>query len=427
MVCSILQAQCWKIVSAGGDHSLGIKTDGTLWYWGNYADLSPKQIGTASNWLFVSAGSYHSLCLKNDSTLWAFGLNSNGQLGDSTLADTAKPVNIDHYSKWKYVDGGLYHSLGIKKDGSLWSWGSNGSGELGEGNVSSYRNYPKQIGNDTTWKMVKAGIWYSFGLKNDGSLWSWGYNNNGQLGNGTTVNLSVPQQVGNSIDWEQIAAGNLSMGIRKDGTLWQWGNASPIQTSPKQVGTDTNWTSVSCESDHALAFKSDESVWAWGYNYFGGLGDGTNTNKLLPTPISNGNIWSFLSAFDHSLGIKKDGTLWAWGANAQGQLGLGVNTSTNSPSAVFSSNCIHSTSINEIPSVSNVISLFPNPAKNSINLRLLNGGTIDKVVIVNLLGQCVHEQNQGCETVYINDLPVGMYSLFLFSSGEKFSNHFVKE
>ena len=135
------------------------------------------------------------------------------------------------------------------------------------------------------------------------------------------VNLSI--HMCGTLFAKQIAAGNLSMGIRKDGTLWQWGNASPIQTSPKQVGTDTNWTSVSCESDHALAFRSDESVWAWGYNYFGGLGDGTNTDKLLPTPISNGNVWSFLSTFDHSLGIKKDGTLWAWGANVKDSWVLG--------------------------------------------------------------------------------------------------------
>ena len=186
---------------------------------------SPKQVGALTNWLKVSAGAYHSVAVKSDGTLWAWGNNDYGQLGyASGGGNRSSPQQIGALTDWYKSACGEVFTLSVKTDGTLWSWGYNSSGQLGLGNGTSYSS-PKQVGSLTTWSDVACGTDFSFGLKTDGTMWTWGANANGQLGDNTTVSKSSPvQAVTFGSNWVTAAAGlNFSAAIKNDGTLWLWG------------------------------------------------------------------------------------------------------------------------------------------------------------------------------------------------------------
>ena len=176
--------------------------------------------------------------------------------------------------------------------------------------------------------------------KADGSLWAWGYNIFGQLGDATYTNRDVPTAVGFDTDWGQIAAGwNHNIAIKTNGTLWAWGNNNAGQlgdgtntnnNAPIQIGTATNWQSISGGEGHSVAVKTNSTLWAWGSNQFGQLGDGTNNDINIPTQTGVAANWSIIDAGNYfTLGIKTDNTLWTWGNNDVGQLGDGTNTQRN--------------------------------------------------------------------------------------------------
>jgi len=259
----------WLTIAGGGEHSLAIKTDGTMWGWGNGTDgrvgngtafatnNSPVQIGALTTWSKISGGAYHSMAIKTDGTLWTWGFNSQGQLGDGTITSRSSPVQIGALTNWSKVAGGSQHTLAIKTDGTLWAWGYNFLGALGLSNTTKYSS-PVQVGSLTTWLEIAAGAYYnSFAIKTDGTLWSWGYNNEGQLGNGTTNNENSPIQVGALTTWSQIAGGNGSGGYAKaittSGHLYMWGRNNEGQlglgnttnySSPKQVGSLASWSKI---------------------------------------------------------------------------------------------------------------------------------------------------------------------------------------
>ena len=288
------------------------------------------------------AGSYHSLVLKSDGTLWGWGYNNNGLLGvanNNTYIVTQQQVGTD--SDWKTIGGGQTHTLAVKTDGTLWSWGNNDYGQLGDGSSVSVAT-PVRIGSDTNWVSVAAGSIFSVGLKNNGSLWAWGYNGYGQLGDGSGVSQISPVQVGSASDWASVAVGSDHvLAVKTDGTLWSWGanyygqlgNGSITgQSTPLQIGSDTTWQGVAAGSYHSLALKKDGSLWAWGYNSNGQLGDGTTTNGMAPVRIGSDLNWKRIACGSfHSMAVKNNGTLWAWGDNSNGQLGNGTYIQNNTP------------------------------------------------------------------------------------------------
>jgi alpha-tubulin suppressor-like RCC1 family protein len=228
----------------------------------------------------------------------------------------------------------------------LWAWGWNGYGQLGLGD-SVIRYTPTQVGSSTDWHSVSAGNrGYVFAIKNDGTLWTWGRNRYGVLGLGDTVNRNIPTQVGSGTDWRSVSAGNIdSYAIKTDGTLWSWGyngdgelglGDKVDRTTPTQVGTDTHWQEVSANYYAAIALKTDGTLWSWGLNDDGcsdgcgqlGLGQGI-LEVLTPTQIGTDTNWkSIFPAGDSGVGaaFKNDGTLWVWGFNDYGGLGLGDTT-----------------------------------------------------------------------------------------------------
>ena len=292
----------------------------------------------------VSAGLYSSIVMKTDGSLWAWGDNNWGQLGDGTQSNTRNsPVKIGTATNWKTVLIGAEHTIAIKTDGTLWAWGKNYQGLLGDGTTTN-RNSPVQIGTATNWETVFLGntSLHTMALKTDGTLWAWGVNSDGQLGDGTTTNRLSPVQIGNATNWKSISLGySYTVATKTDGTLWTWGNnyfgqlgdgTTTNRLSPVQIGNATNWKSVSAGGLHNFAVKNDGSLWAWGYNNSGQLGDGTTTDRHSPVQIGTANNWASISpGAYYTVAKKTDGSLWAWGENWTGQLGDGTRINRYSP------------------------------------------------------------------------------------------------
>ena len=306
----------WNVTSAGGSHTTAIKSDGTLWAWGRniYGQLGdgtttwrsvPTQEDTnATNWSSVSAGGAHTTAIRSDGTLWEWGDNwhedmeEDGETTNRLIPAQEPTLSTD----WSSVSAGdSYDITAIKSDGTLWAWGDNYDGQLGDG-TTTWRSVPTQeITEKSDWISVNLGWRLTTAIKTDGTLWAWGNNYIGQLGDGTIVNKPVPtQEINGATDWTSISAGDIhSTAIKSDGTLWAWGSnnrgrlgdgtmtSRPVPT--REDTNATNWSSVSAGGAHSTAIKSDGTLWAWGNNDSGQLGDGTTEDKWVPTHTAREN------------------------------------------------------------------------------------------------------------------------------------------
>jgi hypothetical protein len=233
------------------------------------------------------------------------------------------------------VAGGGSHSLAVKSDGTVWAWGANWSGQLGNGtNTSS--NVPVQVTGLSGVVAVAGGGNHSLALKSDGTVWAWG---SGLLGDGTTTNSNVPVQVTGLSGVVAVAGGvDHSLALKSDGTVWAWGygllgdGTTTNSNVPVQVTGLSGVVAVAAGWDHSLTVKSDGTVWAWGRNSLGQLGNGSNTDSNVPVQVTGLSDVVAVAAGDyHSMALKSDGTLWAWGWNIYGQLGNGSRTDSNVP------------------------------------------------------------------------------------------------
>jgi alpha-tubulin suppressor-like RCC1 family protein len=346
----------WKIVTAGSSHTIAISQSGSLWGFGYNGQgqlgdntivdkNSPVQIGTLTTWVSASCGVSHTMALKSDGTLWAWGLNNLGQLGNGTsFPNQSSPVQIGTRNDWVDISSGYAHSLALRNDGSLWSWGYNGTGELGQ-NISSFSiTSPVQVGGDTNWSKIAGGAGNSLALRTNGTLWSWGDNSNGGVGDNTAVTRSSPVQIGTRNDWTNIHHESLitpgGFAIRSDGTLWGWGytinhNLGLYHPGSEiaKVMTQKKFTNLAAGGSHSMAVSDDGTLWGWGQNSDGQLGTG-NTTSTTSSPVQIGtlNNWSkVFAAFRYTTSIKTNGTLWTWGFNGFGQLGDGTAAAKSSP------------------------------------------------------------------------------------------------
>jgi alpha-tubulin suppressor-like RCC1 family protein len=295
-------------------------------------------------WSSFSSGENFTLAIKSNGTLWFWGSNSNGQLGvpftNTPFTSTATQIGTD--TTWKSVSAGRNHLLAIKGNGQLYAWGSNSSGQIGNGSSIGDVVTPFQVPSTLPWITASAGSSFSLGIKANGSLWTWGENGAGQLGFGNNSQNSSnfsPQQVGSSNDWIYSQCAELSAAaVRSNGTLWMWGdntfgqlgngnNTNTVSNfSPSQV-PGANWTCVGHTSGakHVVGLKANGTIWSWGRNNFGQLGRGNNTNNTsnyAPAQIGNDQNWVLTAVgAEHSGALKANGTLWTWGDNTYGQLG----------------------------------------------------------------------------------------------------------
>ena len=261
-----------------------------------------------------------SLMTKTDGTMWSAGRNNQGQLGLNNKTDHSSPTQVGGEDGWSAVSGCYNSSMALRTDGTLWTWGNASYGKLGQ-NTSTGQSSPKQVGTDTNWSIITGNGNFA-AIKTDGTLWSWGFNREGQLGHntggpsgGSYASVSSPKQVpGTWQDVSTIREG--AYGIRTDGTLWSWGRNqygelglnqfwNPTNngiSSPTQVGTATTWHRVSAGTYAVYATKTDGTFWTWGRGGQGQLGLNDATNRSSPTQLTGtwkttgfngGQNWAF--------------------------------------------------------------------------------------------------------------------------------------
>jgi alpha-tubulin suppressor-like RCC1 family protein len=270
----------------------------------------------------VACGSYNVAAIKTDGTLWTWGYNNSGGLGDNTTTNRSSPIQTIAYgTNWKQVASGYQNTAAIKTDGTLWCWGSNTNGQLGDNTTVDKSSPVQTICGGTDWKSVSCGEKFTAAIKNNGTCWTWGENNDGQLGDETTDNKSSPvQTIAGGTDWKQISCGdNHMLAIKNDGTCWTWGRnnygqlgdeTTDDRSSPVAYGTD--WKQVDGGQDHSAAIKNDGTCWVWGTNIGDEENDGRlGTNDLIDrsSPVQTimaDTNWLYVSAgYVNTFGIRK--------------------------------------------------------------------------------------------------------------------------
>lgn len=342
-------------IEAGTFHSLALRDDGLVFSWGQNPDgqlgnppvsagtFPPTLISNLNGVVKISVGTFHSLALRNDGTVYAWGANASAQLGlGGTGGPVATPTKTLLLSGIVDVVAGSVHSLAVRNDGTVWGWGYNADGQLGRGAVGAPQGTPAQVLSINQAASVAASGLNSVALESDGTVWTWGDNVSGGLGNGTGAVGQIPVELPNFTGVVDVSGGNdFSLALRSNGTVWGWGTnvgaqlgtgaggATPVTTPVQTLGITTA-TAISAGYGHGMALLSGGTVVGWGLNNFGQLGDGTSGNvRLSPVPLpALSNITAIFSGEVHSMAIRNDGTndrtLWTWGHNTWGQLGQGT-------------------------------------------------------------------------------------------------------
>ena len=277
----------------------------------------------------------------------AWGNNGSGRLGDGTTTSRSSPVSvIGGFTDWIQVSAGNEHSLGLRSNGTVWAWGDNASGRLGDGTITHRSSPVPVVGGFTNWIQASAGWDHSLGLRANGTLWAWGDNASGRLGDGTSAARSSPVSViGGFTDWIYAGVGaGFSIGLRANGTAWAWGaggvgrlgsGSDTNTTSPVSVvGGFTDWIQLSTYRLHTVGVRANGDAWAWGFNGNGVLGDNTTTNRNSPVSVVGG----FTNWIQASAGWDHSLGLRAngtvWAWGAGANGKLGTNNTTNRSSPV---------------------------------------------------------------------------------------------
>ena len=330
-------------VSAGIYITAVLKSDGTVWMWGkNEFDQCCTGTATATETLTqvpgltdvvqISTGWAFTMALKSDGTVWTWGRNVNGELGIGDTYDySTEAVQVTGLTGVQQVSAGSVHALALKTDGTVWSWGYNGFGQLGNGTTNASSS-PVQVSGLTGVSYIAAGDASSYAVKSDGTAWSWGHNDSGQLGDGTIVDKTTPVQVSNLTGVSKISAGvHHALALLTNGGLYAWGSNDNVQlgngsTTDSSIPVGVTGlsaagsvTSISAGAYHSLAIKADGTAAAWGSGDCGVLGDGTGNWQNIPVSVLNlTNVVQIDGGSAHTIALLSDGTVWSWGDNRYG-------------------------------------------------------------------------------------------------------------
>ncbi|RZJ66627.1 MAG: T9SS type A sorting domain-containing protein [Flavobacterium sp.] len=452
-------AQCVTGVSTGVFHGAVILDNGTLHTWGGAMNdwgmlgqgnvsyiYEPTQAGNQTNWAKVFTGALTTFGIKTNGTLWGTGCNEQGDLGIGTYgpSNVSKVfVQVGTATNWKSGSGSSDHTVAVKTDGTLWAWGSNTYRQLGDGTTTSHYT-PNQVGSETNWKDAVAIHHATIGVKTNGTLWGWGSNGAGAIGQFTGIgSSSVPLQIGTDTNWSAIASGAYSLhtlALKNDGRLYVFGGAwssgvgalglgpqITFMSFPVQIGTDSDWAKISAYFNTSFAIKTDGTLWGWGQNNLGQLGDGTTQDRNVPTQIGTDSDWvSVHAGYNHTVAQKADGSVYAWGQNSSGQLGIGTAPDSHVPVMVINSCSLHATEFS-----SSEFILSPNPASESFGFRAGNAAILTNVCVYDLSGRLVKMLagfQSSDTTVDIHDLASGIYNVVATTASGTTSTHkLVKE
>ena len=334
-------------IARGGSGFVGLKSDGTIW------NLGTSQLSTESfNQIFSNGGNVY--CIKEDGSVLSLGGNSLGTLGDCNSVDRlTSPVNVStlvpFFGDTSATDpatiggAGTDHITLLKPDGSAWSWGLNTSGQLGN-NTTNNTFLPVSVVGGHSFTKIFSCFYVTHALKSDGSAWSWGYNQYGPIGDNSAFFRSSPVSVVGGHSFTKLCGGDLhTVGLRGDNTAWSWGynyygqlgdNTSADKSSPVSVVGGHVFTDIQAGAfQFTIGLRSDNTVWSWGNNSYGSLGDNTTTKKATPTSVVGGHLFTKIATGQTTvLALKSDGSMWAWGNN---YVGDGTAIMRSSPVSVL--------------------------------------------------------------------------------------------
>jgi len=370
-VSAVIGGSSIATTASGAYFSLALRMDGRVLSWGNndagqlgdgtigmklspISVTAPTEAVAVDTLRTVAAGNFHTVVLGSNGMTWAWGLNSSGQLGDGTKIDRTLPSQVVGLRNVRAVAAGEYHTIALTSDGKVMAWGQNKLGQVGNGltdDVSSYAVVTVAGGSPLANVIaIAAGSYHNLALTADGKVYAWGSNSNGQLGvGGNSAIQSRAVEIQGLPAITAIAAGAFHSLVRTgDGRLFGWGanfygalgTAVATETNlPTAIMPDvTNVIHIGAGAYHSMAVKADGSAWAWGWNGYGQLGDGTVTTRATAAPIQGLSGARALSASlliaGNCAGATSAGTLETWGANSFGQLGSGGFANRAIPSFV---------------------------------------------------------------------------------------------
>lgn len=347
-------------IATGRVHSCAIKSDTTVWCWGDNSDgqlgdgttnpsLVPVPVSGLTGIASVSAGECHTCAAGQNGSAWCWG---TGPLGDATITQSALPVAVSGLTGVTAIAAAADHTCAVRQDGTAWCWGWNGEGQLGDGTTDPSPT-PVQVSGLTDAALIAVagvgGLEHSCAVKTDSTAWCWGSNLAGQLGDGTYNSSLTPVLVTGLTAATAIASGGMhahACAVLDDGTAWCWGagvlgnGTSGDSTFPAQATGITGAVQIEAGEWHTCAVSGTGDALCWGNNSQGQLGDGTTTESLVPIPVSGlvgvvaisaGGGWSAGVPANHTCALKGDGALWCWGSNDDGQLGDGTTSSSAIP------------------------------------------------------------------------------------------------
>ena len=436
-------SQCYNGFQIGDYHVVSIKSDGSLWGWGssdigqlsntNLVNPTLFQIGTATDWLKVSTGPYNTFIIKNNGTLWAMGDGRYGLLGNGSTT-TINPTlqQIGTATNWQKISASSDMTIGLKTDGTIWGWGQNDQYEMGNNTCCTNQLTPIQIGTANHWVDIETSRGASvFALKNDGTIWGWGLNLAGLLGNSTVMARSIPTQLNADTDWASIHVGAAHiLALKTNGTVWAWGGGEYGQTgdnfpssyyrdTPTQVGTSA-WSKVFAGWKVSFGIKPDGTLWAWGLNDVGQLGIGNTTNQFTPVQVGTDTDWvdvvSGGSGNDQfTIATKSDGTVWVWGDNQGGQYGNGTVGNPVYVPTLMTGLCA-TLSTDEFEQ-ENVFTMYPNPAKDVVNLAYNLTDANATFEVFDLTGRLIQNvalnSVTGSSELNVSAYPAGVYLVLI--------------
>ncbi len=408
-------------IAAGDSHSIAIDPSGNLFTWGanlfgqlgngNTTDSNVPVAVISSGVLAgktltaIAAGRYHSTALTEDGTVYSWGGNAFGQLGNGINIDSYEPIAVTTSGVLAgktitAIAAGVYYSIALASDGTVYTWGNNNSGQLGNGTNQPSR-VPIKVYHDAalsgkTITAISAGAAHSIALASDGTVYTWGNNFYGQLGNGNWTDSYTPTAVATSgvLSGKIITAisvgGSHSIALASDGTVYSWGyNASgqlgngsnidsniPVAVTTSGVLSGKTITAISAGESHSIALASDGTVYSWGSNGNGQFGSGNTTDSNVPVAVNTSDVLSekiitaIAGGAAHSIALASNGTVYTWGSNFYGQLGNGNNTDSNVPVIIDHNLFVWSGPPTPTVASENVISIFSNSYTSITGLDL---------------------------------------------------------